>query len=97
MTKPKNAIYKWMKSATPDQKRALAKAAGTSVGQLKQLASGNRSASAGLAQKLAAASKTLHVRALYLDQREICEACGVCPLVEQRIKGTLHKKKAKAA
>jgi hypothetical protein len=94
MTKPKNAIYRWMKSATPAQKKALAKAAKTSVGQLKHLGSGRRGASADLAQKLAAASKTLHTRALYLDQRDICQACSVCPLVEQRAK---PKKKAKAA
>jgi hypothetical protein len=84
MTAPKNALYRWMKRATPAQKKALAKAADTSVGQLKHLAAGRRGASAQLAQVLAAASRTLHVRALYLDQRDICEACGQCPLVEQR-------------
>jgi transcriptional regulator with XRE-family HTH domain len=96
MTAPKNAIYKWMKTATPDQKKALAKAAGTSVGQLKQLQSGNRGASAALAQRLAAASKTLHIRALYLDQRDLCDACGKCPLIDQKPKPK-PKKKAKAA
>ena len=99
MTVPKNAIYKWLKNATPAQKKALAKAAKTSVGQLKHLGSGRRSASAELAQKLAAASHTLHVRALYIDQREVCDACGVCPLVEQKPKPkkATAKKKAKAA
>jgi hypothetical protein len=84
MTAPKNAMYRWMKRATPAQKKALAKAAGSSVGQLKHLAAGRRGASAEHAQALAAASRTLHVRALYLDQRDICQACGQCPLVEQR-------------
>jgi hypothetical protein len=94
MTAPKNAIYRWMKTATPAQKKALAKAAKTSVGQLKHLAAGNRGASADMAQRLAAASKTLHIRALYLDQRDLCAACGMCPLVDQKPK---PKKKAKAA
>lgn len=94
MTQPRNAIYRWMKTATPAQKKALAKAAKTSVGQLKHLQSGRRGASAELAQKLAAASKTLHTRALYLDQRDICDACGVCPLVEQRAKPKKTKSKA---
>ena len=96
MTAPKNAIFKWMKTATVAQRKALAKAAGTSVGQLKQLSAGNRSASAAMAQRLAAASKTLHMRALYLDQRDLCEACGKCPLVDQKPKPKA-KKKAKAA
>lgn len=94
MSKPKNAIYKWRKIATPAQKQALAKAAGTSDNQIKQLSSGHRRASAELAQRLAAASRTLGHRKLYLDQRDICPACGKCPLVEQRAK---PKKKAKAA
>ena len=94
MTAPKNAIYKWLKLATPAQKKALAKAAKTSVGQLKHLSAGRRGASAELAQRLAAASRTLHIRTLYLDQREVCEACGQCPLVEQRAKPKAKKKAA---
>lgn len=94
MTAPKNAIYKWRKIATPAQKKALAKAAKTSDNQIKHLSSGRRGASAEMAQRLAAASRTLGHRNLYLDQRDICGACGVCPLVEQRAK---PKKKAKAA
>jgi hypothetical protein len=98
MSKSKNAIRRWLKVATPDQKKELAKAAKTSLGQLKHLSAGRRTASAGLAQKLAAASRTLGHRALYLDQRDICEACGVCPLVEQRPQPKVKRKsKAKAA
>lgn len=98
MTAPKNAMFKWLKTATPAQKKALAKAAKSSVGQLKHLASGRRGASAELAQRLAAASRELHIRALYLDQRDICEACGACPLVEQRAKPKAKAKRtAKAA
>lgn len=94
MSKSRNAIYKWRKIATPAQKQALAKAAKTSDNQIKHLSSGRRGASAEMAQRLAAASRTLGHRALYLDQRDICPACSVCPLVEQRAK---PKKKAKAA
>lgn len=98
MSTPKNAVRKWLKIATPAQKKALAKAAKTSVGQLKHLSAGRRTASADLAQRLAAASHTLHIRKLYLDQRDICNACGVCPLVEQRPQPKVKKKlKAKAA
>lgn len=98
MSTPKNAVRKWLHRATPAQKKALAKAAKTSMGQLKHLGSGRRGASAEMAQKLAAASRTLHVRSLYLDQRDICKACGVCPLVEQRPQPKVKKKaKAKAA
>ena len=96
MSTPKNAMRKWLNLATPAQKKTLAKAAKTSLGQLKHLSAGRRTASAGLAQRLAAASRTLHVRELYLDQRDICEACGVCPLVEQKPQ-VKRKPKAKAA
>jgi hypothetical protein len=94
MSTSKNAMRKWLDRATPEQKKALAKAAKTSQGQLKHLAAGRRTASAGLAQKIAAASRTLHTRELYLDQRDLCEACGTCPLVDQKPK---RKPVAKAA
>lgn len=99
MTVPKNAIYRWRKIATPAQKKALAKAAKTSDNQMKHLSSGRRGASAEMAQRVAAASRTLGHRALYLDQRDLCAACAVCPLVEQRAKPkkVKAKKKAKAA
>lgn len=92
-----NAIQRWRKIATPAQKQALAKAAGTSDNQIKHLAAGRRGASADMAQRLAAASRTLGHRALYLDQRDICAACGVCPLVEHPAKPKAAKKKTKAA
>lgn len=95
MTVPKNAIYKWRKIATPAQKQALAKAAKTSDNQIKHLSSGRRGASADMAQRLAAASRTLGHRALYLDQRDICPACAVCPLVDQRTKPDKAKAKTK--
>lgn len=97
MSTPRNAIFKWRKIATPAQKKALAKAAKTSDNQIKHLSAGRRGASADMAQRLAAASRTLGHRKLYLDQREICEACGVCPLVEQKPKPAAKKKLKKAA
>lgn len=93
----KNAVHTWMRRATPVQKEALAKAAKTSLGQLKHLSAGRRGASAELAQRLAAGSRTLGHRALYLDQRELCGACGTCPLVEQPAKKNKKKATAKAA
>lgn len=84
MTQPKNAIFKWLHLATPDQAKQLAKAAKTSVPHLRHIAAGRRHMSADMGQRIAAASRTLKTRALYLDQRDICRACGICPLVEQR-------------
>lgn len=81
MTPPKNAMYKWLQRATPEQAQKVAKAAKTSRAHLRHIATGRRKVSADLAQRLAAASRDLHVRALYLDQRDICKACGICPLV----------------
>lgn len=80
MATPKNAIRTWLRLATPDQARALAKAADTSVPHLRHISAGRRSVSAEFAQRLAAASRTLKTRALYLDQRELCKACAACPL-----------------
>jgi len=72
-------MYKWLHTATPDQHKALAKAAKTSVGHLKHIAFGRRGVTAELAIRIAAASYTLKVLALRLDQRDLCPACGTCP------------------
>ena len=80
MASRKNAMLKWLALATPEQKRQLAKAAGTSRAHLTHLGSGFRSASADLAQRLSAASRTLP-KPLRLDQQDLCKACGKCPLV----------------
>lgn len=76
MKKPATAVRDWLSLATPDQARALAKAADTSVPHLRHIAHGRRAPSCDLAWALADASRTLGVRALYLDQRELCAACG---------------------
>lgn len=77
----KSVLRRWMKRATPAQKKAFAKAAKTSGPHLSHIVSGRRGVKAELAQRLAAASRTLHQRDLYLDQRELCHECSVCPLV----------------
>lgn len=91
----KATMSRWLRVATPENTKALAKAAKTSVEHLKHIARGRRGVSAELAQRLAAASRTLRHRALYLDQRELCEVCGACPLVPHGI-STLAKSKSPA-
>lgn len=78
----KKVLRQWMRVSTVAQKKALAKAAKTSVPHLNHIASGRRGVRPDLAQRLAAASRTLHQRNLYLDQRELCLDCARCPLVE---------------
>jgi hypothetical protein len=77
-------MRQWLNTATPSQKKQVALAAGTSVAHMQHIAGGRRRVEAGLAQKLEAASKTLHVRALLIDARTLCEACATCPLVDKR-------------
>lgn len=77
----KSVMRQWMTRATLPQKKALAKAAKTTLPHLHHLTSGRRGVKADLAQRLAAASHTLGHRALYLDQRELCSECSACPLV----------------
>jgi hypothetical protein len=84
MSTPKNAVYKWLRVATPAQARELAKAAQTSIAHLRHIAAGRRQVSADMGQRLATASRTLKHRALYLDQQALCRVCRVCPLVESR-------------
>ena len=78
--KPHTTMRDWLHEATPDDARQVAAIAETSVPHLRHIAAGRRQMSADLAQRLAHASKQLHVRALYLDQRSLCGACARCPL-----------------
>lgn len=80
MGRPNSTIRKWLKEATPDQAKKLAKLAQTSVPYLRHVAAGRRELSADLAQRLATASHQFDP-SLYLQQAEICRACGRCPLV----------------
>jgi hypothetical protein len=81
MRRPQTAMRDWLSLATAAQKKQVATIADTSVVHLTHIAAGRRRMSAELAQRLAHASRELHVRALYLDQRELCTACAKCPLV----------------
>ncbi len=73
-------IARWLAAATPDQARALAKAARSSVPHLRHIAHGRRKVSAELAQRLVHASTKLKDPALLLDPMSLCEACSRCPL-----------------
>jgi hypothetical protein len=88
-------MRRWMRLATSDQKKALAKAAKTSVPHLNHITSGRRGVKPELAQRLAAASRTLKQRALYLDQRELCHDCSVCPIVDHPKVADTPKRKIK--
>jgi hypothetical protein len=77
--RPSTAMRRWLHAVTPDEARAVAKAAGTSVPHLRHIAAGRRGVSADLAQRLA------HVTAPsfavpHLDPRTLCVACSKCPL-----------------
>lgn len=84
MPSPNKSLKKWLAEATPDQTKRLAKEAGTSVAQLRHIAHGRRAASASLAQRIAHASQydygNLGASPLPMDQRELCDACALCPL-----------------
>lgn len=80
MRRPSTAMRAWLSIATAAQKVEVATAAGTSIKYLEHIAAGRRQISADLAQRLVHASKELHVRALYLDQKELCAACAACPI-----------------
>lgn len=84
MPTPRKVMRDWLDKATPEQKRIVADAAKTSVAHMQHIGAGRRKVEAGLAQALAAASKLLHKKALLLDARTLCLACGTCPLVDKR-------------
>lgn len=74
MRRTSTVMRKWPRAVDPDEARRVAKAAGTSVPHLRHIAAGRRNVSADLAQRLAHAAPEL-------DQRELCVACGRCPLI----------------
>lgn len=97
MPTPRQVMRQWLNKATSAQKRIVAEAADTSVAHLQHVAGGRRNAEAAFAQRLSAASKLLHVKALYIDARTICAACAACPLVDKRKAPIAAPKKSKAA
>jgi len=72
----------WMAAATVDEQELLAKKAGTSRGQLYQLSSGNRQASAALAGAIervtADMAKQSKGRLPKIVRTDLCEACRGC-------------------
>jgi hypothetical protein len=78
------AMKVFLEAATPEQKLKLATEANTSVQHLEHIRAGRRRAEAGLAIRLATASLKLHSKKLILDQRELCDACAECPIVDKR-------------
>ena len=85
MAKAQKVLSRWLAAATPEQAKALAKAAKTSVPHLRHIAHGRRGVSADLAQRLWHASIGVTVASETdlppLDQRTLCDACHKCPLL----------------
>lgn len=79
--RPNITIRSWLHRSDPKQAQALAAHAETSVPHLRHIAAGRRQMSAGLAQRLAAASRKLGLPDLELHQQDMCSACRRCPLV----------------
>lgn len=80
MHRPNIAIRSWLHNTTPDQAKAMAKAASTSVPHLRHIAAGRRQMSADLAQRIAhAASEVPDTPELF--QVDLCAACRKCPLL----------------
>lgn len=78
MGAPNKALKVWLDTASTEEARQLAKAARTSVAQLRHYAHGRRQPSAAAAQRIAHASRAFNPL-LRLDQRQLCAACGACP------------------
>jgi transcriptional regulator with XRE-family HTH domain len=84
MARNNQIIAAWLRKATPEQAKELARLAKTSVPHLRHIAKGRRGISAELAQRLAGASVSFlddFDGKLRLKQTELCVACGKCPLV----------------
>jgi hypothetical protein len=80
----KRQINAWMGQATTQQKAALARLAGTSVGYLYHLAAGRKIAGPELAEKIANASKAKQFEGLpKLLKENICPACAGCDFVKR--------------
>lgn len=74
-------LRQFMSAAKAEQRKALAKVAGTSVAHLYHLLSGHRKASAELAGRIEHAAATLRKddRTLPAVKRsDICKACAEC-------------------
>jgi plasmid maintenance system antidote protein VapI len=85
MASPNSVVRDWLAAATPEEAKALARRAKTSVPHLRHVAKGRRGMTAEFAQRLAHASAALKPT-LWLLQTDLCTACAMCPLVAKRRK-----------
>lgn len=78
MARPATIVKQFLKSISPEDARAVAKLADTSVPHLRHIAAGRRNMSCELAWSLAEASSAhFGARSKFsLDQTELCAACG---------------------
>lgn len=74
MTRQQKVIRDFLKTATPDEARAVAKEAKTSVAHLRHIASGRRGISCDLAWRLHIGSH--NIKGPRLHQKQLCAACG---------------------
>lgn len=88
--RPLSILNVWMAAATTDEQDLLAERAGTTRGQLYQLANGHRNASPKKAHAIATASQEMakaskgRLPALYVT--DLCEACQGCPYAAAALK-----------
>lgn len=81
-----NTLQKWIAAATLDELKTLAKLAGTTIGNIRQLSGGYRTegqvrATPELARRLELASKDKRLRRPGLKplrRVDLCPACGQC-------------------
>lgn len=78
MASPNVTVRKFLKAISPDDARAVATIAETSVPHLRHIAAGRRNMSCELAWALSTASgKHFGFRSqFFLPQPSLCEACG---------------------
>ncbi|MCK5606059.1 helix-turn-helix transcriptional regulator [Candidatus Pacearchaeota archaeon] len=76
-------LKEWMKLATRTEQEQLAELVGTSVGYLRQIASGRRNGSACFALAVRTYSKAMSYsskgRLKEIEQGDVCDACAKCP------------------
>lgn len=76
-----------MRAATPKEREALAEHAATSVGHLRQLAGGYRTASPDLAGRIESATQRMHAasgaRLPQVVRTDLAPACRACPYAQR--------------
>lgn len=81
MTRPATVVRNWLRLASPQDARDLARFAKTSVPHLRHIAAGRRGISPELAQRLAHGSGNFNP-IFQLSQTELCRTCARCPLAK---------------